>query len=422
MGALAGGHWSLRLTPDCAMPVVSPSTSPAAAKARERGGGTLRPSPPAQDGLAAFWAKAHSLPGELAQVASSLVGRAPAPDPGTGSAPATRKTFSKRRPADVAHPARPRRSCAICLEDGLEPARPPRGGPPRGAAERPWFVCMPAQGAAAASGCCGTEICRACMSRYLTLSISDGKQLLRCPGQCRRSLADGEVKQFVNERQMQRFRNRLRLSENPRLRECAACGHLTPGSAMAPDMSCGACGEKFCFHHGNAHPGVSCWSYVAGQDVASLGRAADSQWRTQIKLYMATVACPQCHARVSKDGGCDMVTCVCGTAFCWRCGKPFDAKHRRFWSLRCRSPYVVARKTAVVVLSPAIAGLVVVGACVVLPVRAVAACVPRRETDQQRQIREARQQAKERAKEERRRAREERYVPVTHGETVSCGG
>lgn len=43
------------------------------------------------------------------------------------------------------------------------------------------------------------------------------------------------------------------------------------------------------------------------------------------KLIVATFMrpCPGCTAMVLKAGGCDHITCNCGTHWCWRCGKVF---------------------------------------------------------------------------------------------------
>ncbi|KAG8458601.1 hypothetical protein KFE25_008398 [Diacronema lutheri] len=34
-----------------------------------------------------------------------------------------------------------------------------------------------------------------------------------------------------------------------------------------------------------------------------------------------TKRCPSCHMRVEKNGGCDTITCRCGTCFCYLCGR-----------------------------------------------------------------------------------------------------
>jgi len=33
-----------------------------------------------------------------------------------------------------------------------------------------------------------------------------------------------------------------------------------------------------------------------------------------------TKQCPACETKVEKNGGCDTITCRCGTSFCYNCG------------------------------------------------------------------------------------------------------
>lgn len=41
-------------------------------------------------------------------------------------------------------------------------------------------------------------------------------------------------------------------------------------------------------------------------------------------IDLPTKSCPDCHATTIKDGGCDHISCTCGSHWCWRCGKAFD--------------------------------------------------------------------------------------------------
>lgn len=36
-----------------------------------------------------------------------------------------------------------------------------------------------------------------------------------------------------------------------------------------------------------------------------------------------TKPCPVCNEYVNKNGGCNHMTCVCGTHWCWICGQPY---------------------------------------------------------------------------------------------------
>lgn len=37
-----------------------------------------------------------------------------------------------------------------------------------------------------------------------------------------------------------------------------------------------------------------------------------------------TKICPGCHSRVEKDGGCNHISCPCGTHFCWLCNASYE--------------------------------------------------------------------------------------------------
>merc|ERR1712151_362972 len=46
------------------------------------------------------------------------------------------------------------------------------------------------------------------------------------------------------------------------------------------------------------------------------------QENTALKSWLKHNArpCPACHVIVSRSEGCDVMTCVCGTRFCYKCG------------------------------------------------------------------------------------------------------
>jgi hypothetical protein len=46
------------------------------------------------------------------------------------------------------------------------------------------------------------------------------------------------------------------------------------------------------------------------------------QGNTKLQEWLRTNArpCPACHVIVSRSEGCDTMTCVCGTRFCYKCG------------------------------------------------------------------------------------------------------
>lgn len=44
-------------------------------------------------------------------------------------------------------------------------------------------------------------------------------------------------------------------------------------------------------------------------------------------LNAHTKNCPKCAKPVEKNGGCNLVLCSCGQAFCWLCGQATGRAH-----------------------------------------------------------------------------------------------
>jgi len=234
-------------------------------------------------------------------------------------------------------------ACAICLEIS----------PPEASSEA-WFTCLPQpkefdDGQAGWTGCCGTRVCSECMAQYLRLKIMEGDTVLRCPGQCRRDLSDAEVHRHAPSF-WQRVGKLRQLRNNPNLRDCPSCGCLTEGSRQSPDMTCSSCMTSFCFNHGLAHTGVTCRQHNRMARFApASGSVSGHDIRTRLQVRLTTQACPRCHARVQRSGGCAHMTCRCGAHFCWHCGKATSdgGRHYQLWGA-CRSSAMRGKRLGVV--------------------------------------------------------------------------
>ncbi|KAJ7100491.1 hypothetical protein C8R44DRAFT_641881 [Mycena epipterygia] len=74
---------------------------------------------------------------------------------------------------------------------------------------------------------------------------------------------------------------------------------------------CPACNVEY-------HEGMSCAEH---QDNLTGGLSALAKWREENNVKQ----CPNCHADIEKDGGCNHMTCVlCKTHICWVCLKTFS--------------------------------------------------------------------------------------------------
>jgi IBR domain, a half RING-finger domain len=96
------------------------------------------------------------------------------------------------------------------------------------------------------------------------------------------------------------------------------CGIFVPPSQYrGPDqVECRRCGTSTCRHcRSTAHPGQQCEFDIATQQARALASA--NGWKS----------CPRCSNMVEKRAGCNHMTCLCYTQFCYRCG--------RIWSTEC---------------------------------------------------------------------------------------
>lgn len=119
------------------------------------------------------------------------------------------------------------------------------------------------------------------------------------------------------------------------------------------------CAQEFCFLHSTAHQNQSCADYTRS-----------TQSETQLNsdfIEKTSRPCPSCgkvliirnfidpitfrmiliisytltfvlsfSQRITKSGGCNHMRCLCGTAFCWLCGKEVDDStfpvHFQWWN------------------------------------------------------------------------------------------
>ncbi|THV52268.1 hypothetical protein BGAL_0084g00280 [Botrytis galanthina] len=116
------------------------------------------------------------------------------------------------------------------------------------------------------------------------------------------------------------------LRSNPNFFWCLApnCGSGQIREGDDPEMICGSCKASTCVHHQTAwHNGLTCEQF-------DLTSAKDE--KSQKKIEKITVACPKCHARIERRGGCLSVMCTsknaangakCGFEFCHSCLVPW---------------------------------------------------------------------------------------------------
>jgi len=199
---------------------------------------------------------------------------------------------------------------------------------------------------------CGHRHCLPCWQNYLQSEIEGGSVTggsaldTRCAGfQCKDALghecvelilahSDSPEEEAAHARLLERYEAMLVRSfidENDSLAWCpaAGCERVLESHAKLNTVQC-SCGHVFCFRCClDAHAPCSC-SEAADWMSRDKGAAnLDSKF-----LLENTKACPNCHVRTKKEGGCMYITCRCKTSWCWHCGQ--DGKDHHVWE--CNRP------------------------------------------------------------------------------------
>ncbi|KAK9817712.1 hypothetical protein WJX72_001099 [[Myrmecia] bisecta] len=179
---------------------------------------------------------------------------------------------------------------------------------------------------------CGHGFCNTCWLHHFQVQISEGKsRRLPCMGfKCGAICEESKVKALLKHEPD--LLNKYELSllqsyidDNNMVKWCPSvphCGHALQVTGEPYCEPVCACGIKFCFAcTEDPHSPCTCdmwrrWKQK-GQD--------DSE--TKNWLTANTKPCPKCSKPVEKNGGCNLVLCMCGQAFCWLCGAATGRAH-----------------------------------------------------------------------------------------------
>ncbi|DBB04542.1 TPA: hypothetical protein ACH3X1_012624 [Trebouxia sp. C0004] len=115
------------------------------------------------------------------------------------------------------------------------------------------------------------------------------------------------------------------IEDNKSVKWCPSVPHCGCAIQVDGDLQCEPvcqCGLKFCFQCGlDPHSPCTCEMWKQWQ------RKCSDDSETANWLNTNTKPCPKCQNQVEKNGGCNLVVCRCGQAFCWLCGASTGRSH-----------------------------------------------------------------------------------------------
>jgi ariadne-1 len=111
----------------------------------------------------------------------------------------------------------------------------------------------------------------------------------------------------------ERFLLESYIEDNKRVKWCPSTPHCGNAIRVEGDRLCEvecSCGEQFCFNClSEAHSPCSCLMWQLWE------KKCRDESETVNWITVHTKPCPKCHKPVEKNGGCNLVSCICGQAF-----------------------------------------------------------------------------------------------------------
>ncbi|KAL1324107.1 hypothetical protein AAHE18_13G064200 [Arachis hypogaea] len=183
---------------------------------------------------------------------------------------------------------------------------------------------------------CGHCFCNGCWTEHFIVKINEGQsKRIRCMAHKCYSICDEAVVRTLLSKKhpdmaekYERFLLESYIEDNKRVKWCPSTPHCGNAIRVEDDELCEvecSCGLQFCFSClSEAHSPCSClmWELWA--------KKCRDESETVNWITVHTKPCPKCHKPVEKNGGCNLVSCICGQAFCWLCGGATGREHT--WS------------------------------------------------------------------------------------------
>ncbi|KAF3950749.1 hypothetical protein CMV_023535 [Castanea mollissima] len=183
---------------------------------------------------------------------------------------------------------------------------------------------------------CGHCFCNNCWTEHFMVKINEGQsRRIRCMAhKCNAICDEAVVRNLVSKRhpdmaeKFERFLLESYIEDNKRVKWCPSTPHCGNAIRIEDDEFCEvecSCGMQFCFSClSEAHSPCSCLMWELWT------KKCRDESETVNWITAHTKPCPKCHKPVEKNGGCNLVSCICGQAFCWLCGGATGRDHT--WS------------------------------------------------------------------------------------------
>ncbi|KAF3786598.1 putative E3 ubiquitin-protein ligase [Nymphaea thermarum] len=180
---------------------------------------------------------------------------------------------------------------------------------------------------------CGHYFCNNCWTEHFIVKINEGQsRRIRCMAhKCNAICDEAVVRNLLSSKhpdvadRFERFLLESYIEDNNKVKWCPSVPHCGNAIRVEDDSCCEVectCGMQFCFScSSEAHSPCSClmwdlWTKKCKDESETIN------WMT-----VHTKPCPKCHKPVEKNGGCNLVSCLCGQAFCWLCGAATRREH-----------------------------------------------------------------------------------------------
>ncbi|MCL7039926.1 hypothetical protein MKW94_023118 [Papaver nudicaule] len=179
---------------------------------------------------------------------------------------------------------------------------------------------------------CGHNFCNKCWTEHFIIKINEGQsRRIRCMAHgCDTICDEAIVRKLVSAKDIdlaERFEKFLLesyIEDNKKVKWCPSVPHCGNAIRVGHDEYCEVeclCGLQFCFCCSlEVHSPCSCVMW-------KLWTQKCHESKTVNWISSNTVPCPKCHRAIVRDGGCNLMRCICGQAFCWACGVATGVTH-----------------------------------------------------------------------------------------------